>query len=158
MESNKKKKLFRWIKVIVLLYSAIGIALFYLQEKFLFHPTTVERNVPWKFDMPFEEVDLAFNSTDTVNRVYRRARCDRKEWAVRECSPCCIPNRAETYSRRELRKKSRAFPTRSPRTTSNVAASMHLSLLECVLNCPYLKRGARTRQVTFCKLIEKTRA
>ena len=69
MESNKKKKLFRWIKVIVLLYSAIGIALFYLQEKFLFHPTTVERNVPWKFDMPFEEVDLAFNRTDTVNLV-----------------------------------------------------------------------------------------
>lgn len=69
MESNKKKKLFRWIKVIVLLYSAIGIALFYLQEKFLFHPTTVERNVPWKFDIPFEEMDLVMNETDTINLV-----------------------------------------------------------------------------------------
>ena len=69
MESNRKKKLFRWVKVIVLLYSAIGIALFYLQEQFLFHPTAIERNVLWKFDMPFEEIDLAFNITDTVNLV-----------------------------------------------------------------------------------------
>lgn len=69
MESNRKKKLFRWIKVIVLLYSIIGIALFYLQEKFLFHPTVIERNVLWKFDMPFEEVDLAINSSDTINMV-----------------------------------------------------------------------------------------
>jgi uncharacterized protein len=59
----------RWVKVIVLLYSAIGIALFYLQEKFLFHPTAVDRDVPWKFDMPFEEMDLAFNNTDTMNFV-----------------------------------------------------------------------------------------
>jgi uncharacterized protein len=59
----------RWIKVIVLLYSSIGIALFYLQDIFLFHPTVVERNVPWKFDMPFEEIDIAMNETDTVNLV-----------------------------------------------------------------------------------------
>ncbi len=59
----------RWIKVIVLLYSIIGIALFYLQDKFLFHPVVVDRNIPWKFDMPFEEMDLALNETDTVNLV-----------------------------------------------------------------------------------------
>ncbi len=69
MESSRKKKIFRWVKVIVLLYSAIGIALFYLQEKFLFHPTVIDRSMPWKFDMPFEETDLAFNNTDTVNLV-----------------------------------------------------------------------------------------
>ena len=69
MDSNKKKKLFRWIKVIVFLYAAIGIALFYLQEQFLFHPSVIDRNIPWKFDVPFEEVDLAINETDTVNLV-----------------------------------------------------------------------------------------
>lgn len=67
--SNKKKIIFRWLKVIVLLYAAIGIALYYLQEKFLFHPTVIDRSVPWKFDFPFEEMDLAFNRTDTVNLV-----------------------------------------------------------------------------------------
>lgn len=69
MNSHRKKLMFRWIKVIVLLYSSIGIALFYLQEYILFHPTAIERNVPWKFNMPFEELDLPYNETDTINLV-----------------------------------------------------------------------------------------
>lgn len=69
MDTNKKKIVFRWIKVIVLLYSVIGIVLFYLQDYFLFHPTVVERNISWKFDMPFEETDIAVNNTDTINLV-----------------------------------------------------------------------------------------
>ena len=67
--NHRRKIIFRWVKVIVLLYSVIGIVLFYVQDKFLFHPTVVERNVPWKFDMPFEEIDLPMNETDTVNLV-----------------------------------------------------------------------------------------
>lgn len=59
----------RWVKIIVLIYAIIGIALFYLQDYILFHPTVIERNVPYKFDMPFEEVDLALNDTDTINMV-----------------------------------------------------------------------------------------
>lgn len=67
--NNRKKIIFRWIKVIVLLYSVTGIALFYLQEKFLFHPVAIDRNVPWKFDMPFAEIDIPLNETDTINLV-----------------------------------------------------------------------------------------
>ena len=59
----------RWIKVVVLLYATIGIALFYLQDYFLFHPTVIARNIPYHFDIPFEEVDLPFNTTDTINLV-----------------------------------------------------------------------------------------
>jgi len=69
MNSNRKKILFRWIKIIVLLYSVIGIALFYLQEYFLFHPTVMARNHPYTFNIPFAEMDLPFNNTDTVNLV-----------------------------------------------------------------------------------------
>lgn len=59
----------RWIKIIVLIYALIGIALFYLQDYILFHPAVIERNVPYKFDVPFEEVDLALNDADTINLV-----------------------------------------------------------------------------------------
>src|SRR5436190_19178984 len=69
MNSNRKKILFRWIKIIVLLYSVIGIALFYLQEYFLFHPTVMARNHPYTFNIPFAEMVLPFNNTDTVNLV-----------------------------------------------------------------------------------------
>ena len=59
----------RWIKIVVLLYATIGIALFYLQDYFLFHPTVIARNIPYQFDIPFKEVDLPFNTTDTINLV-----------------------------------------------------------------------------------------
>jgi hypothetical protein len=65
----KKKIVFRWIKVIVLLYSVIGIALYYLQEQFLFHPEKLAADHVFKFDMPFEEVNIPFNEVDTVNMV-----------------------------------------------------------------------------------------
>jgi len=63
------KKILRWIKVIVLFYCVIGIALFYLQDYFLFHPTPLERNYQYQFATPFAEVDIPFNQTDTLNMV-----------------------------------------------------------------------------------------
>lgn len=64
-----RRKLFRWIKLIVFAYSAIGIALYYLQETFLFHPEKLPKDYAYTFDMPFEEVNIAFNETDTMNMV-----------------------------------------------------------------------------------------
>ena len=63
------KKLLRWVKVIVLIYCIIGIALFYLQDYFLFHPVPLERSYQYKFSVPFAEVDIPFNETDTLNMV-----------------------------------------------------------------------------------------
>lgn len=64
-----KKKIFRWVKITVLLYAIIGIALYYLQEKFLFHPVALPREYKYQFDMPFKETELAFNKTDTMSLV-----------------------------------------------------------------------------------------
>ncbi len=69
MNSNRMKILFRWIKVTLLLYAVIGLALFYLQDYILFHPTVIKRNIAWKFEVPFEEMDLPINTTDTINLV-----------------------------------------------------------------------------------------
>ncbi|MEJ7589878.1 MAG: alpha/beta fold hydrolase, partial [Ferruginibacter sp.] len=63
------KKVLRWIKGIVLLYCVFGIALFYLQQYFLFHPAPLARDYKYKFDMPFMEVEIPFNGTDTMNMV-----------------------------------------------------------------------------------------
>ncbi len=64
-----KKKIFRWVKVLALLYGIIGIALYYLQEKFLFHPVALSRDYTYKFDVPFKEIDVPFNNTDTISMV-----------------------------------------------------------------------------------------
>ncbi len=69
MKNGRKKIIFRWIKIIVLLYALIGTSLYYLQDYFLFHPTAIARSKPWQFSVPFEEFDLPYNQTDTINVV-----------------------------------------------------------------------------------------
>jgi uncharacterized protein len=64
-----KQKMFRWIKVVLFLYAAIGIALFYLQEFFLFHPEKLPKDYVRHFDMPFQEINIPFNEKDTMNMV-----------------------------------------------------------------------------------------
>jgi alpha-beta hydrolase superfamily lysophospholipase len=65
----RKKKVFRWLKVLVLLYSIIGIVLFYVQDSILFHPEQYAAGHVYNFDMPFKEVNIAFNEQDTVNML-----------------------------------------------------------------------------------------
>jgi uncharacterized protein len=64
-----KQKIFRWGKIIIILYCAIGIALFYLQEFFLFHPEKLTKDYVRQFDMPFQEINIPFNEKDTMNLV-----------------------------------------------------------------------------------------
>jgi len=64
-----KKNIFRWLKVIVIVYCILGIALYYLQDKMLFHPKVVPKNQPYQFDIPFREVNLPYNETTNINIV-----------------------------------------------------------------------------------------
>lgn len=66
---SAKRKIFRVILVIILIYCSVGIALYHLQEKFLFHPVALPHDFQFKFDMPFKEVDIAMNKTDTLNMI-----------------------------------------------------------------------------------------
>ncbi len=63
------KKVFRWIKVIVLLYAVIGIALYYLQDTILLRPDALPRDYKYAFDFPFGEVEIPINKTDTINMI-----------------------------------------------------------------------------------------
>ena len=69
LPSMNRKKIFRWLKIIVLLYCLIGIALFYLQERFLFHPEKFSNAYVYHFNVPFEEINIPFNRTDTINMI-----------------------------------------------------------------------------------------
>jgi hypothetical protein len=67
--SMKKKTIYRWLKIIIIVYCGIGIALYYLQQKFLFHPEKLSSAYMYQFKAPFEEVNIPINNTDTVNMV-----------------------------------------------------------------------------------------
>jgi alpha-beta hydrolase superfamily lysophospholipase len=64
-----RKRIIRWGKAIVIVYCAIGIALYYLQEKFIFRPEVLPHDYEFNFDIPFKEVNIPMNKTDTLNLI-----------------------------------------------------------------------------------------
>lgn len=65
----QRKKIIRFLKVIVLVYCTLGIALYYLQEKFLFHPVSLSPDYTYSFKQPFKEVNLEYDATITFNLI-----------------------------------------------------------------------------------------
>jgi alpha-beta hydrolase superfamily lysophospholipase len=66
--SNKqKRRIFRWIKILLLLYVVIGIALYYFQEKIFLHPEPLTTD--YFFKVPFKEVNIPFNKNENFNIV-----------------------------------------------------------------------------------------
>ena len=52
-----------------MIYCGIGIALYYFQGRFLFHPQKLPSSYVYHFDIPFEEVNIPVNQTDTISMV-----------------------------------------------------------------------------------------
>ncbi|MBI2284916.1 MAG: alpha/beta fold hydrolase [Bacteroidetes bacterium] len=66
---KNKQKLFRWIKLIVAVYALAGIALYYLQEKFLFHPVAIPADSSYHFSQPFTEANILLDQDTRFNLV-----------------------------------------------------------------------------------------
>ena len=64
-----KKKIFRWIKIIVTVYCIIGIGLYYLQDKIFFHPEPLAADYQYDFPIPHEEVNIPYTRKSTINIV-----------------------------------------------------------------------------------------
>jgi hypothetical protein len=69
LPAPRKSRAFRLVVSLVIIYLMGATVLYFFQEKFLFHPEPIERNRPHRFDMPFEETDIPFSATDTINLV-----------------------------------------------------------------------------------------
>ncbi|MEO9020940.1 MAG: alpha/beta fold hydrolase [Ginsengibacter sp.] len=66
---STKRKIYRIAIITTLIYCSIGIALYHLQEKLMFHPKVLPRDYVFQFNIPFKEVNIAMNETDTLNIV-----------------------------------------------------------------------------------------
>ena len=64
-----RKKFFRWLKIIIAVYCIVGIALYYLQDKLLFHPVAVPKEQRYQFPYPFREVNLPYNANSNINII-----------------------------------------------------------------------------------------
>lgn len=69
MNKTRLKKIWKWCRVIALVYIMLGVALYFLQDKFIFHPKKLPADYKYKFDIPFREVDLAVNANKNLSIV-----------------------------------------------------------------------------------------
>jgi pimeloyl-ACP methyl ester carboxylesterase len=64
-----KKRLFRYLKILILLYCTIGILAYYLQDYFMFQPVPLTKNHKYDFSYPHREINIPFNENANINIV-----------------------------------------------------------------------------------------
>jgi alpha-beta hydrolase superfamily lysophospholipase len=65
----KKKKVFKWLWTIFIIYVVGGVALYFLQDYILFHPVTLKQDHNYSFPEPHRDISIAINEKDTLNLV-----------------------------------------------------------------------------------------
>ncbi len=63
------KKWWRWLRILIIIYCVIGIALYYLQDYILFHPVQINRNKAYEFTAPHKEVNIPYSANSIINIV-----------------------------------------------------------------------------------------
>jgi alpha-beta hydrolase superfamily lysophospholipase len=64
-----KRKIFKWLKIAAIIYICGGVALYFLQEKFLLHPQKLKSDHVFKFDLPFKEINLPVTDKKNLSVV-----------------------------------------------------------------------------------------
>lgn len=66
---QKKRSWFRTIRLILLIYGSVGIAIYYLQDYILFHPVSLPRDYAYNFKEPYREVNIPYDSGSNINVI-----------------------------------------------------------------------------------------
>jgi uncharacterized protein len=69
MQKNTLKRIRNWLLLVIAIYVAIGVALYFLQEKFLFHPQKLSQEHTYNFPAPFKEINLPVNNEKNLNII-----------------------------------------------------------------------------------------
>jgi len=64
-----KKKIGKWLVVLLMLYVVIGVLLYFFQNKILFHPQPLPTNEKYSFNVPFEERKIYYDSSTMFDIV-----------------------------------------------------------------------------------------
>lgn len=69
MRNKNFKLLKRAVLIFLSAYAAVGITLYFLQEKFLFHPEALPADHSYNFGVPFREISLPVNKEKTLSII-----------------------------------------------------------------------------------------
>ncbi|MBC7829450.1 MAG: alpha/beta fold hydrolase [Chitinophagaceae bacterium] len=61
------RKSWKWMKIAIIIYCVIGIALYYLQDYILFHPVKVTQQQTYNFTIPHKEINIQYSANSTIN-------------------------------------------------------------------------------------------
>jgi pimeloyl-ACP methyl ester carboxylesterase len=64
-----RKIFFRWIKIILLIYALLGIALYYLQDYIMFHPAPIEKHRKYEFGYSHREINIPYDKESNLNII-----------------------------------------------------------------------------------------
>ena len=68
-----KKIVFRWIKVLLLVYGLVGIIFYYVQDSLILHPRKLAAGTPYRFSQSFTELNLNYDQETNLNVVEFKA-------------------------------------------------------------------------------------
>lgn len=69
MEKIRRRKIWNGLQVLALIYVVCGALLYFLQEKFLFHPQKLDITQPYRFDQPFRELNVPVSEEKNISIV-----------------------------------------------------------------------------------------
>lgn len=64
-----RKRILKWLKVLVLVYLAGGLALYLLQDAILFHPVSLKRHHRYDFAEPHRDINIPIGTKDNLNLI-----------------------------------------------------------------------------------------
>jgi len=68
-KKNTSQKIYTVLKVAVIAYIVSGVVLYFLQEKFLFHPKKLPADHAFSFQLPFNEINLPVSTEKNISIV-----------------------------------------------------------------------------------------
>ena len=63
------KKFIKGLKIFLVIYILVGVALYFFQEKLLFHPEKLPVNYRFEFNVPFKQVDVPLDNETNLSIV-----------------------------------------------------------------------------------------
>jgi pimeloyl-ACP methyl ester carboxylesterase len=63
------KKIWKWVKILAIIYVLGGVALYFLQDYILFHPVTLKRDHNYDFPEKHKDINIPITETSNLNIV-----------------------------------------------------------------------------------------
>lgn len=64
-----KKKIFKWAKIIIIVYSLIGIAVYYFQDKIFYRPEVLAADHRFNISIPHKELNIPYSPESNISIV-----------------------------------------------------------------------------------------